>query len=187
MKHCGTVPLQTDRLLLRRFTPSDAIDMYSHWSSDPDTTRYLSWAAHTDPAQTSRLLEAWERKYQHKDFYEWAVIEKSSGILIGSAGLVSVPDSRSCCEVGYCLGKPWWGRGYATEMLQQLLDFAVHRVGYKKVVAKHAVENPASGRVMEKSGMTMQHGETPLVETENGAYYCFLYEYRAHGKKLSIW
>jgi len=47
MKHCGTVTLETERLILRRFTVDDAQTMYNNWACDPEVTRYLMWPTHT--------------------------------------------------------------------------------------------------------------------------------------------
>ena len=55
MKHCGTKRLETERLVLRRFTPEDAEAMCWNWASDPEVTRYLTWPAHTD-ADVSRKI-----------------------------------------------------------------------------------------------------------------------------------
>ncbi len=187
MKHCGTIPLETGRLILRRFTPEDAEAMFENWAGDPQVTRYLTWSAHQSPKQTLSVLTRWLRQYRRADFYEWAVVEKSSGALIGSIGLAGVPGSRGSAEAGYSLGQRWWNRGYATEALREVLDFAVHRVGYKRIIAKHAIENPASGRVMQKAGMSLCIGAIVSVPTENGIFDCYLYEFRSPARHHFFW
>ena len=62
MEHCGTVRLESERLILRRFTPEDARAMYDNWASDPEVTAFLTWAPHESPAATRRLLELKEKK-----------------------------------------------------------------------------------------------------------------------------
>ncbi|MGI5894734.1 MAG: GNAT family N-acetyltransferase [Candidatus Merdivicinus sp.] len=187
MKHCGTIPLETEHLLLRRFTVEDIEPMYKNWASNPIVTRYLIWAAHHSEEETRAVIEGWIRQYRHKNFYEWAVVEKATGSLIGSIGLVDTPESRTCSEAGYCFGEPWWNHGYATEALRVVLDLAVNHIGYKRIIAKHAIENPASGRVMQKAGMSLCIGQNLAVSTANGLYHCYLYEYRAPSKRHHFW
>ena len=59
-------------------------------------------------------------------------------------------------HAGYCIGKTWWGRGYATEALQAVIAYAFLELGANRVESIHNVKNPASGRVMEKCGMTLE-------------------------------
>ena len=61
MKHCGTQPLETGRLLLRRLSIDDCEMMYNNWASDPEVTRYLRWAPHRSWAETAELLNEWEK------------------------------------------------------------------------------------------------------------------------------
>ena len=183
MKHRGTVVLETERLLLRPFTLADAGDMFRNWASNPHVTRCLVWAAHSELSETRRILNDWVKEYRKKDFYEWAVVPKEEGIPIGSIGLVECQDNPRCCEAGYCLGEPWWNHGYATEALQVILDFALNVIGYRTVIAKHAIENPASGRVMQKAGMSMRIGEILPVSTANGLFDCIVYEVTRPRKK----
>ena len=62
MKPMGTKTLETDRLILRKFTPEDAEDMYENWASDPEVTKYLTWPVHTSVDVTKKLLEIWVRR-----------------------------------------------------------------------------------------------------------------------------
>ena len=160
--------------------------MYRNWASSPAVTRCLVWAAHRSQEETRAVVQGWLRQYRHKDFYEWAIVEKESGLLIGSIGLVRDPERHACCEVGYCLGESWWNCGYATEALRAVLNLAV-RVGYRLVYAKHAIENPASGRVMQKAGMSLRIGEKLTVSTANGLFDCFVYEYRPEKLRRHFW
>jgi ribosomal-protein-alanine N-acetyltransferase len=183
LRHLGTVILETDRLILRRFTAEDTDAMFRNWASNPHVTRCLVWAAHKTPEETRQVLCSWVREYRNKDFYEWAVVPKELGFPVGSIGLVECADDPRRSEAGYCLGEPWWNHGYATEALRAVLDFGLNVVGYRAVIAKHAMENPASGRVMQKAGMTMRVGEILPVSTANGLFDCIVYEMTQPRKK----
>ena len=79
MRHAGTQPLETDRLLLRRLLPEDAEQMYANWASDPQVTRFLRWEPHKNALETLGLLAAWATLYPNPDYYQWAMVEKASG------------------------------------------------------------------------------------------------------------
>ena len=87
MKHCGTQPLETGRLLLRRLSIDDCEMMYNNWASDPEVTRYLRWAPHRSWAETAELLNEWEKHYTDPAYYQWGIEEKRSGILMGTISL----------------------------------------------------------------------------------------------------
>ena len=70
-------------------------------------------------------------------------------------------------EIGYCIGRSWWGQGITSEALSAVLDFLFQEVGVESIIAKHAVDNPASGRVMEKAGMNFLPGKYE----KNGIFY----------------
>ena len=175
LTHKGTVQLETERLILRPFRVSDAEEMFRNWASDPRVTKYLLWRAHETPGETRSVLEYWQRRYQKKDFYEWGIVLKETGELIGSVG-ASRTAEPCCWDAGYCIGYRWWGKGICPEAMARLLEFMFREVGCRKITAMHAIENPASGRVMEKCGMIRKPGDSVPVNTENGLYNCRVYE-----------
>lgn len=149
--HKGTQEIQTARLLLRRFREEDAAMMFRNWAGDPDVTRYLTWEAHANPAVTRRLLAQWEKEYEDPGRYNWAI--EYQGSLIGNISVVGRQDENLTCEMGYCLGKDYWNKGFATEALVAALDFLFGQVGYHRITAVHDGANVASGRVMRKAGL----------------------------------
>ena len=74
--------------------------------------------------------------------------------MIGDISIVTIDENDSSCEIGYILGKNYWGRDMMTEALKAVLDFCFTQAGFQKVGARCASLNPASGRVMEKAGMS---------------------------------
>ena len=150
-QHHGTRTLTTPRLTLRRFTLEDAGAMYQNWACDPRVTHYLSWSPHRDVAETRALLESWVGHYESATQYSWGI--EFEGRLIGSITANNLAVGYNRCEVGYCIAYDLWDRGVVTEALQAVLD-ELFAVGLHKVCAQHDVENAASGRVMQKCGMT---------------------------------
>ena len=171
MRHAGTQELETDRLFLRRLLPEDADMMYANWASDPQVTRFLRWEPHKNALETLGLLAAWATLYPNSDYYQWAMVEKATGQVFGSISLVNsllgepqqktewpgLDLSDGIWEPGYCIGQKWWGKGLTTEALQAVVDFWFRQVGGAFLTCCHAVDNPASGKVMEKAGFASHH------------------------------
>ncbi len=153
MLKLGTVTLDTERLILRRFTPDDAEDMYRNWASDPEVTRFLTWPCHSSPEATRVLLEDWAAKYADGGYFNWGIELKEIRQVIGSIAAVKIDEAVSSAEIGYCLGRQYWGRGYMPEALTAVMRFQFQDVGMNRISAYHDVNNPKSGRVMEKAGM----------------------------------
>lgn len=153
MKHIGTKELNTSRLILRRFTMEDAEPMYRNWASDPEVTRFLTWPTHGSVEISRMVITDWVAGYEKDDFYLWAIVPKELGEPIGSISVVSTNDQVDMVQIGYCIGKNWWHRGFMSEALKAVLDFSFEEVGANRVEAVHDPRNPHSGGVMRKCGM----------------------------------
>ena len=171
MRHAGTQEIETPRLLLRRLTPEDAPMMYRNWANDPDVTRFLRWEPHKNEAETYELLTAWATLYPNPDYYQWAIVEKATGEVFGTISVFrsdaaepnprdewpGFDDCNGIWEVGYCIGKAWWNKGYTTEALKAVLDFWFKNTDSDWLACSHAFQNPASGKVMTKAGFVYDH------------------------------
>lgn len=156
MNHIGTTKIETERLILRSFAIEDADSMFNNWASDNDICKYMRWIQHENKEETKKVLSSWIDSYSKKSFYQWAVTLKGNDEPIGSIGLFVVNESDLCGDVGYCIGKKYWGQGIMTEALTAVLEFAFETIGFNRIETYHSVNNPASGRVMQKSGMTFE-------------------------------
>lgn len=165
MEHIGTKRLETDRLILRRFVMEDAGPMFRNWASDPEVTRYLTWPPHQSPSLTQKVIDSWIKRYGDPAYYHWTIQLKSLGEPIGSISGVKVDEAAASVEIGYCIGRPWWGQGLVAEALSALLAFFFDQVGMARVEACHDPRNPNSGRVMQKCGMTYM-GNRPKEYSE---------------------
>ena len=146
------ITLETERLILRPLTVDDAEAVFV-WASDPEVNRYMIYPLHADIEVTRQWLRSVEQGPEGD--YEFGFVRKSDGLLIGTGGVYENDDGS--WEFGYNLRHDCWGRGYATEAAKAMLDFARTQLGAKVFVSNHAVDNPASGRVMEKCGLAFQH------------------------------
>ena len=153
MTHKGTITLETDRLILRRYTLDDAEDMYRNWATSEKVTRYLTWEPYKSIDDGKGYIQFCVDNYQKPDHYNWVIEYKELGQVIGSIGVNSLREDVAACEVGYCLGDRFWGKGIMPEALSEVIRFLFDEVGMNRIQATHDVRNPNSGRVMEKCGM----------------------------------
>ncbi|MDH4351518.1 MAG: GNAT family N-acetyltransferase, partial [Gemmatimonadota bacterium] len=84
-----------------------------------------------------------------------AVGDRATAVLVGAIGLILRPE-HSRAELGYWIGRPFWGRGYATEAAGAMLRYGFETLGLRRLYACHFARNPASGRVLEKVGMRQE-------------------------------
>ncbi len=151
MKHKGTITLKTDRLVLRRLHETDADEMFNQYANDERVTTFLSWAPHGNVENTKTLLHSWMPNYEKLDYYHWAIIFEDK--MIGSISCVSVDEKNEHCEIGYCIAYDFWGKGITAEALNAIIAFLFKDVGMNRIMAKHDIENPNSGKVMQKCNM----------------------------------
>lgn len=139
--------IQGPRVALRPLTMSDAERVYTHMN-DFDVVKNLSRAPWpyglTEAAQWLRGLEA--AANQRTD-YPFAIVTGD-----GLIGVVGISAGHGDIELGYWLGRPAWGKGYATEAARLALGFAFDELELNEITAGHFADNAASGRVLQKLG-----------------------------------
>jgi ribosomal-protein-alanine N-acetyltransferase len=144
--------LMTDRLVLRPFAPADA-SAVQELAGERDIAYNTALIPHPYPEGAA---EAWIET--HAEAYEagrqvvFAITLRDTGELVGSVGLTLVPEHRHA-EMGYWIGKPFWGRGYATEAAQRVVRFGFVELDLHRVQAHCFARNGASRRVLEKAGL----------------------------------
>ena len=149
MEHKGTKILKTQRLVLRPFTTADAEAMFENWANDKEVTKFLTWTPHRNVEETRALLAVWEEESKRPDVYHWAITLQ--GEVIGDLALVAVRGENA--HTGYCLSRKFWGKSIMSEAYAEVLRYLFEEVGFHRIESSHAVNNPASGRVMEKCGL----------------------------------
>lgn len=152
MKNLGTVKLETERLILRRFEHNDAEKVYNSWATDKECSKQLSWEVHKNINVTENVIKKWISEYENGS-YHWVVELKENSDLIGAISAVNISEEHNNVEIGYCYASIYWNKGYATEALRKVIEFFLLECNVHLVEAYHVATNPASGRVMEKAGM----------------------------------
>lgn len=156
IRHCGTMTIETKRLVLRRLRVDDAGAMFKNWASDPDVTAFLRWPPHQNVDLTELLLSKWEEQYEKDDYYQWGIELKEISEVIGTISVISINPEIEECAIGYCIGKAWWHRGIMTEALNAIIRFLFEVVEFNRIMARHDVRNPHSGAVMRNCGMQFE-------------------------------
>ena len=149
--------LETERLVLRRFTSADA-DNLVNLDADPDVMRFVTGGVPTSRAEIqNEVLPAFLAYYQRYEGYGfWAAIERTTGEFLGWFHFRPRQDSPpGQVELGYRLRKSAWGNGYATEGSRALIRKGFTEHGVQRVVAEAMAVNLASRRVMEKVGLKL--------------------------------
>jgi RimJ/RimL family protein N-acetyltransferase len=154
---CVKTFLETERLVLRRFTADD-VDILVELDSDPAVMHFVTGGRPTPRREVeNEILPAFLGYYERFAGYGfWAAIEKSSGRFVGwfhfRPAKGADPDE---VELGYRLHRSVWGKGYATEGSRALIDKGFAELGVRRVVAFTMVVHVASRRVLEKAGLRL--------------------------------
>jgi ribosomal-protein-alanine N-acetyltransferase len=144
------LPIRTERLTIRPFTIADVPAIHEALYSDPTAMRFIG-GPHTYE-RTRQGIAGYIEHQRTAGYSFWAVEERESGQVIGEAGLYPMNGKGPDIELGYALGTPWWGMGYATEAGAAILRAAFEHLAVPRIVAVAKAENTASLRVLEKLG-----------------------------------
>lgn len=153
MNHIGTQTYETDRLILRPFKQSDADAIYRNWASDAEVTKFLTWPPHANVAVSQAFVDGCIMQYSNLSYYQWGIEIKRTRELIGCISVVHCSEELACMELGWAIGRKYWGNGYTPEAAAKVVAVLFEEVGTNCVYAQHDIANPNSGRVMQKIGM----------------------------------
>lgn len=173
LTHKGTQVLHTESLTLRRFTVCDAEDMFNNWAGDKKVTKYLTWSPHQSVEFTKQLLEGWVSAYDDPRTYNWVI--EYDGQAVGGISVVRLSDKCEYAELGYCLGYDFWNKGFMSEGANAVTDYLFNEIGIHRVEISHATENPASGKVALKCGMTYEGTKREYLKTSAGKFVDIAY------------
>jgi len=144
--------ITTDRLILRPFELSDAEEV-SRLCNNYNVCKGTLSLPYPYPVESALgWIPTHKENFDNDIAYEFAVTDKETGTLYGCISIMNKKGQNNG-EAGYWFGEEFWGRGYATEALACIIEFAFNYKGFHRVYARHFESNPASGRVMEKVGM----------------------------------
>ena len=140
---------RSNRLLLRRPKSDDAEAIAEYWS-DPEVHRFLQHPPSDDIAETQTFLEHCASVWDSGEAFPWVIVEGSSSRAVG---MIEARPSPHGVELGYVLKRSVWGRGYMTEAVAAVVEWALGQPEVHRVWAYVQVGNVGSQRVLEKVGM----------------------------------
>ncbi|MGG5342782.1 GNAT family N-acetyltransferase [Enterococcus sp. AZ192] len=153
--------LETERLILRPVTLDDAIEMYEY-ASDEETVTYV-FPIHQSLKDTKKSIANY---FVCAPLGKYGIALKETGRFIGTIDL-RVEEKHNNGEIGYTLNKKFWGKGYVPEAANELLRLGFEELKLIRICAVHDIDNPKSGRVMEKIGMKIE-GTVPNARMWKG-------------------
>ena len=144
--------LTTPRLRLRPFTLADHDEIHAIYA-DPEVMRYVGAGPHATLAETAAALRTYGDVLAKRGYSFLAVTERHGGAIVGDAGLHPFAGTGPDVELGYTLARSAWGKGYATEAAEALVDHAFGPLGLPRVLAQVEPANTGSRHVLDKLGM----------------------------------
>jgi [ribosomal protein S5]-alanine N-acetyltransferase len=169
------VTIETKRFRLRKPTLQDAEDIFRKYAQDPEVTKYLTWRPNRDVQETRDFLEACLRAWDEGKSFHWVIEKKTDHELLG---MITARVDEHKWELGYVLARSYWGRGYMTEIVKKVVNWALKRGGIYRVWSVCDVDNLASARVMQKAGMKREGilrrwSMHPTVSDKPRDSYCY--------------
>jgi RimJ/RimL family protein N-acetyltransferase len=146
--------VETERMLLRWATETDAAEIFARYASDPIVTRFLLWPPHQTVDDTRDYLQRKVADLEKLGGANWLMFLKASGSLLGSIGCRRV--EPHVLQFGYCLAQDSWGHGYATEATRVMVKIWLEIPAIWRVQAFCDPENVASAKVLERAGLTRE-------------------------------
>ncbi len=147
--------LATDRLILRPFGTDDAKTVQALGGDRAIADTTLSIPNPYEDGMAEQWIEQHRGQFEAGTHVVFAIETATDEQLVGAISL-TIDRNTEKAELGYWVGKPFWNGGYATEAARRIVEYAFEDLGLNRIVAKHMVRNPASGRVMQKIGMQQE-------------------------------
>ena len=161
---------------LRWLTEADIPALFSTFG-DPEVTRYWGFGVLSDLAGAAALLEDIHQQFRAGTLFQWGV-EVNRHLLVGTCTLAYIDRVNRRAELGFALGRAYWGRGYMAAALPVVLDFAFCRLGLHRVFADADPRNAPSIRALERQGFRreglLRHHHLVQGEPQDAVVYGLL-------------
>ena len=167
--------LKTSLLLLRLPRMEDAEPIFQKYAQDPEVTKYLTWRPHENIDTTRAFLQRCIQCWKDETAFPWVITRKDDQTLLG---MIEIRLDQFRANFGYGIARPYWGHGYTTEAAKRVIQWALEQKNIYRVWATCDVENLASVRVLEKTGMQKEgilrrFTIHPNISSEPRGCYCY--------------
>lgn len=173
MNHLGTKLLESDRLILRKFSEQDAEELFMGYINQDDFLYYANKEKRT-LEEEKNILAKMCKKYENLDYYNWLITRKEDSKIIGSINL-TVNERNDSVEFNYVIDNRYTNKGYMTEALLTIKDFCLNQLYVKRFQGGCCVENVASKKVMEKCNMQYEGTLREYIKLKDGYHDMYLF------------
>lgn len=173
MKHLGTIEMETERLKLRKLKKEDAYELYEGLRNQEEFLYYTHREKVTLEEQI-KSLENIDEKYKSLDYYNWVITQKSDNKIVGMINL-RVMDIIECVEFSYAIDNRYTKRGYMSEALKKIIEFAMEKMVVNRIQGGCCVSNIASKKVIEKCGLEYEGTLKNYLILKDGYHDMHLY------------
>jgi len=144
------IELETRRFRLRKIEPGDIEILHSYWSDDR-VTEYMATSFET-LEESQDMVAVLNSLPENAEGMRWAIVDKQSGVVLGSCGYHNVKAEHRRAEVGYEIGWKYWGQGVMQEAMRAVLEHCFATRGFNRIEAFVTVGNNRSVHTLEKLG-----------------------------------
>lgn len=153
MKLSGTQTIETERLLLRKYTLNDSEGIYNNWAKYEECFKYLPWISCGSIYEDEEHIKRWIELYKENIFYQWCIELKENKEIIGFINLYNIYEDNFSAETTYILSPKYWNKGIMTEAVKAVLEFGFESIGLNRISADFYSGNDFSQKVMLKNNM----------------------------------
>jgi RimJ/RimL family protein N-acetyltransferase len=146
---------QSARLIARRLEARD-LASFAAYRNDPDVARYQSWTSFSHEEAGEFIASMTLKNPGDAGWFQFALQSRDDSSLVGDCGLRIIEGNRRLAEIGFAIARAHWSKGYASEAVRSLLNYAFNTFGLHRVTASADPRNAASCRVLEKAGMVRE-------------------------------
>ena len=144
--------IETERLIIRPYSLNDAPELQRLIGSRDIASTTINIPHPYEDGMAEQWIQTNKEDFKKGEKVEFAIVHRAQHFFIGGIGL-NVDKQSEAAELGYWIGKPYWGQGYCTEAAEAVLRYGFEVLGFNRIQSRHFTRNPASGRVMQKIGM----------------------------------
>lgn len=156
LNNIGTIIIETERLVLRRFETYDVENVFENWASDEEVQSLYSEPVYQNIEEVKELINKYIDNYKSSSYYRWAIILKDNNQCIGQIAYFMVNEKNHFAELEYCIGREFQGFGFATEATKEVIRFGFKKMNLHKVQICHKEMNEKSKNVIKKCGLTYE-------------------------------
>jgi len=162
--------------ILRQVKPENDLEAYYNIYSDVDVMKYYEGGTViTDKKRVKIVLNNQVKEFEKARIYSWTIIDKKTDVAIGRILLSDFEYNNKVANLGYFIGKKYWGKGIVSAIISPVVIFGFKSLALERIYARVAVENIASWKALEKNGFTREGLLRHSFYLPDGLCDCYIY------------